>query len=92
MANRLTADGDALRRARESAWLNQDELANMAGVAPHTVMRIELGRTPHPTRTTIKKLAKALSMHPNELVKDDPGPLGRSRYGLGGLRLALGMG
>ncbi len=89
MARRLNADGSALRRAREDAWLNQGELAAEAGVAPHTVMRIELGHTPHPTRTTMKKLAKALGMHPNELVKDNPGPLGHSRHRFGGLRLAL---
>ncbi len=90
MAGRLNADGDALRRARENAWLNQDELAAMAGLTPHTIMRIEKGHTPHPTRTTVRKIAKALEMDPNDLLrKDGSDPLGRSRYGFGGVRLAL---
>ncbi len=63
------ADGEALRRLREEAFLNQRELAERAGVAEHTVMRIERGHTPHPTRTTIRALAAALGVyHPSELA------------------------
>ena len=78
MATRTNADGDALRRLREEAWLNQKELADLAGVAQHTVMRIETGQSPHPHRPTLRALANALGVSPNELVKDRPNPLGRS--------------
>lgn len=76
---RLTADGAALKRAREAAWLNQDELAELAGVSAHTIMRIEKGHTPHPTRPTLRKIAGALKMHPDDLtLQEGDGPLGRA--------------
>ena len=80
---RLTADGDALRRIRNDAWLDQIELAEMTGLTPHTIMRIELGHTPHPNRSTIKKIAKALGVHPSALTKegDSDAPLGHFSFG-----------
>lgn len=85
---RLTADGPKLRGLREDAWLNQDELAEKAGVAPHTIMRIEKGHTPHPNRPTLRKIAKALGVSPNELVKEPPDPLGHFNF----FRPLLGVG
>ncbi len=82
MAKSLTANGPVLRKLREDAWLDRKELAKMAGVAEHTIMRIELGDTLHPFRTTLRKIAKALDVHPDELIikRDEPevgrGPLG----------------
>lgn len=93
MGKRLTADGPKLRKLRRDAWLNQDELAEMAGVSEHTVMRIELGRTPHPSRTTVRKIARALGVHPGELVvpEDDADPLAHARR-FGRPRMAVGVG
>lgn len=71
MARRLIADGAKLRRLREEAFFNQDNLAEKAGLSEHTVMRIEKGHTPHPTRTTIKALANALGVHPSELARTE---------------------
>lgn len=69
MSRRLIANGDKLRELREEAWLNQRDLAEKAGLAEHTVMRIELGHTPHPTRTTVKKLADVLGVHPSMIAR-----------------------
>lgn len=61
-------DGAALRRARLDAWLSQEELAASAGMAVGTVCRIERGRTPHSHQATVKRLATALGVRPQELV------------------------
>jgi transcriptional regulator with XRE-family HTH domain len=100
MAKRLTADGTALRRIREDAWLDRKELAEITGLSEHTIMRIELGTTPHPFRSTVRSLAKALGVHPDELVvKEDEsesssGPLGhvRRRWGPARIWAPLGIG
>ena len=92
MARRLTTDGDKLRSLREEAWLDQKELAAMAGVAAHTIMRIEKDYTPHPTRATLRKIASALNVHPSELLaEDDPGPLNYVRS-FCGPRVMVGVG
>lgn len=76
---RLTADGPRLKSLREAAWLNQDELGEMSGLTGHTIMRIEKGHTKHPTRPTLRKIARALKVHPDDLIKKDAdGPLGRA--------------
>lgn len=48
-----------LKDMRDRRNLTQGELAEKAGVAPHTIVQAEQGRTkPHPS--TIRKLASAL--------------------------------
>lgn len=71
MAKRPTPDGEAVRRLRNEAWLDRKDLAKIAGVSEHTIMRIELGHTEQPYRSTLKKIAKALNVHPSELVLKD---------------------
>lgn len=68
---RRAIDGERLRRARNARWLTQKELAQKAGVAEHTVMRIERGQSPTPTRDTVFALADALDVRPEELLKSD---------------------
>ncbi len=56
-----------LRAVRESKLLNQDELAEKAGVSRATIQRLEAGfeaRIP-----TVRKLAAALSVEPAELME-----------------------
>jgi transcriptional regulator with XRE-family HTH domain len=61
-------DGRRLRQIRVTRWMNQEELAERAGLSETTVNRIELGKTPHPFRSTILLLAEALDVHPDELL------------------------
>lgn len=59
-----------LRQLRERAALTQQDLANKSGVTRSTIMRLENGAdTPYPT--TIRKLAAALEVSPQDLM----GPL-----------------
>jgi DNA-binding XRE family transcriptional regulator len=61
-------DGQKVRRLRDEAFFDQKDLAKMAGISTHTLMRTEKGYTPHSTRATIRKIAKALGVEPIELT------------------------
>lgn len=59
-----------LRRWRESKYLTQTELADKAGVTRSTVTRGERGEVVG--FPSIRKLAEALGLTPDELVYTDP--------------------
>jgi transcriptional regulator with XRE-family HTH domain len=59
--------GDKLREARTRRLLTQEELAEKAGVSPSTVVNVERDQQ-EPHFRTIRKLAKALDVEPNELL------------------------
>lgn len=57
-----------LKDLREAAILSQDELARLSGVGRATISAIENSqrqKRPHPS--TIRKLAKALKVKPQEI-------------------------
>ncbi len=60
---------DRLRQLREERFLSHRELAGKAGVSPTTVLSLEQGKT-DPQRRTVRKLAQALEVKPQELVKE----------------------
>lgn len=60
-------DVPGLRRIREARFLSQKDVAELTGLARSTVAEIET--TKRPARfSTIKKLAAALGVDPNDLV------------------------
>ncbi len=68
MRGKLIANWAELKKLRQEAWLLQRELAEQAGVSRNTVSRIETGKSRHPSRETIRALAKALDVRPNTLA------------------------
>ena len=62
--------GDRLRDLRKRALLTQKELADKSGVGVTTIIRIERNQV-EPQGSTIRKLASALSVAPEELVKTE---------------------
>jgi transcriptional regulator with XRE-family HTH domain len=62
--------GDRLRDLRKRALLTQKELADKSGVGVTTIIRIERNQV-EPHGSTIRKLAGALSVAPEELVKTE---------------------
>jgi len=56
-----------LKELRESKALSQDDLAELAGVSPSTINRIEKGLQV-PKWVTRRKLAKALKVDPSEIA------------------------
>ena len=61
------AFSENLRRIRLAAFLSQAELGRRSGVHAITITRLESGRTAPSTRT-VRALATALSVPPNELA------------------------
>jgi transcriptional regulator with XRE-family HTH domain len=60
--------GDRLRDLRKRALLTQKELADKSGVGVTTIIRIERNQV-EPHGRTIRRLAEALDVAPEELVK-----------------------
>jgi transcriptional regulator with XRE-family HTH domain len=60
--------GDRLRDLRKRALLTQRELADKSGVGVTTIIRIERNQV-EPHGRTIRRLAEALGVAPEELVK-----------------------
>lgn len=58
-----------LREWRERRFLTQQQLAEAAGVAPATIVRIEQGQVT-PNFGTLRKLAQALGCSLDDLVPD----------------------
>ena len=62
--------GDRLRDLRKRALLTQRELADKSGVGVTTIIRIERNQV-EPHGRTIRRLAEALKVEPEELVKTE---------------------
>ena len=60
--------GDRLRDLRKRALLTQRQLADKSGVGVTTIIRIERNQV-EPHGRTIRRLAEALGVAPEELVK-----------------------
>ncbi len=65
-----------LRAWRERRALTQKELADKAGVTQLSITRIETGQQ-NARPTTVRKLAKALRIKPEQLFRDPDQTLGR---------------
>ena len=62
--------GDRLRDLRKRALLTQRDLADKSGVGVTTIIRIERNQV-EPQGRTIRRLAEALEVAPEELVKTE---------------------
>jgi transcriptional regulator with XRE-family HTH domain len=62
---------DRLRKVRDMRLLSQRELAERAGLSPTTILKLESGRVDEPHPRTIRKLADALEVDPDELIRKE---------------------
>jgi transcriptional regulator with XRE-family HTH domain len=60
--------GDRIKELRDARALTQEEVAEKAGITVAALSRIERN-TAEPRPTTRRKLARALGVEPEELVK-----------------------
>jgi transcriptional regulator with XRE-family HTH domain len=60
--------GERLRETRKRKLLTQEQLAERSGVGVATIIRIERNQV-EPRGSTIRKLAAALDVEPEELVR-----------------------
>jgi transcriptional regulator with XRE-family HTH domain len=58
-----------LRKLRDQKGLSQDRLAKLADIANNTIIKIEQGENKNPTLDTLKKLAEALGVSVDDLIK-----------------------
>lgn len=69
MSTHKSEIGKKIKKYREKLAISQDTLSKKAGLAFHTVAKIETGATPNPTIDTVKKIADALGVSLDELTK-----------------------
>lgn len=62
--------GNNVRRIRKKKGLTQEKLARLADISLNTLAKIELGFAKKPIIQTVVKLAKALEISIDELVRE----------------------
>jgi len=66
---KLSTIAKTIRQQRKKLNLSQDKLSKLAGVAYNTIVKIESGENPNPTIETLQKIAKALGIRVDDLLK-----------------------
>lgn len=61
--------GNNIRKYRNNLGISQDVLSKKANLAFHTIAKIEAGSTSNPTILTVKKIADALAVSLDDLMK-----------------------
>ena len=58
-----------IKNVRQEKGISQDRLSKLADLSLNTVVTVESGANPNPTIETLSKIAKALEVSIDELVK-----------------------
>jgi len=58
-----------IKKYRAKFGISQDKLSKLAGVTLHTITKIESGATPNPRIETVKKIADALDVSIDDLMR-----------------------
>jgi transcriptional regulator with XRE-family HTH domain len=69
MSKELSIIAKNIKKYREKKGISQDKLSKLAGVTLHTITKIESGATPDPRIETVKKIADALGISVDDLLK-----------------------
>lgn len=65
----MSTIGKNIKKYRQEKELSQDKLSKLADLSLNTVVKIELDESPNPTIETIQKIAKALNVTVDDLLK-----------------------
>lgn len=65
----MSAIGKNIKKYRQEKGLSQDKLSKLADLSLNTVVKIELDESPNPTIETIQRIAKALEVSVDDLLK-----------------------
>ena len=60
---------DNIKKYRSKIGVSQDRLSKLADVTYNTIIKIESGANKNPTIETLAKIAKALSVGVDDLIK-----------------------
>lgn len=69
MTNNLTPLAKNIKRYRNKLGVSQDRLSKLANVTLHTLTKIESGATSDPRIETVNKIAIALKVSLDDLIK-----------------------
>jgi len=67
--NPISKIGKNIKRIRQTKGISQDRLSKRADLALNTIVNIESGKNPNPTIETLKKIADALEVSIEKLLK-----------------------
>jgi len=69
MSNEKTTIAKNIKRLRKQQGLSQDKLSKLADISHNTIIKIESGAIQSPTVDTASKIAKALGVSLDDLMK-----------------------
>ena len=69
MKKNLSPLAKNIKKYRYKLGVSQDKLSKLADITLHTLTKIEIGATPDPRIKTMKKLADALKVTVDDLIK-----------------------
>jgi transcriptional regulator with XRE-family HTH domain len=69
MANEKSTIAKNIKRLRKQRGLSQDKLSKLADISHNTIIKIESGVIQSPTMDTAQKIAKALGVSLDDLMK-----------------------
>ena len=65
----MSTIGKNIKRLRQNKGLSQDKLSKLSDLSLNTVVKIELDESPNPTIETMQRIAKALEVSVDDLLK-----------------------
>lgn len=68
-ASKKSTIADNIKKYRQKLGISQDRLSKMADVTYNTIIKIESGGNQNPTIDTLSKIANALGVSVDELIK-----------------------
>jgi transcriptional regulator with XRE-family HTH domain len=69
MSKEISIIAKNIKKYREKKGISQDKLSKLAGITLHTITKIESGATSDPRIETVKKIANALGVSVDDLIK-----------------------
>jgi len=69
MSNEKTIIAKNIKKLRNQRGLSQDKLSKLADISHNTIIKIESGAIQSPTMNTAQKIAKALDVSLDDLMK-----------------------
>ena len=65
----MSTIGKNIKRLRQAKGISQDKLSKLADLSLQTIVKMELDDKPNPTIETVQKIAKALDISLDDLMK-----------------------
>ena len=69
MSRKISSIAKNIKKLRKQKGLSQDRLSKLADVSNNTIIKIESGGIQNPTIKTVQKIAKALNVSVDDLLK-----------------------